>query len=145
MRSPLGSALVVATLATVLVSALACGTDAVGIQSCRNIEHARCRRAAGCGIDLTVPVHRDSPNSDVDACIRFYDDACLHGLAAPSDPGNVAVQACVMAIETGSCDVVKTPESSPACAFLVPPATPATDAAADTAPTDAGPTDASGG
>lgn len=110
----------------------ACGTDPVGVESCRKIEHARCENARACGIDLAKPTHRDdTPELDVVACERFYDDACLHGLAAPTDPGSVAVQACVDAINNGDCSVVKNPETHPACAFLVPPAAPATDAGDD--------------
>lgn len=116
-----------------LVSALACGTDPVGVGSCRQIEEARCENANSCGIDLTKPVHRgDSPSLDVGACKRFYQDACLHGLAAPNDPGAVAVQACVDAINnTSDCEIVKAPEKHPACAFLIPPAAPAADAATE--------------
>jgi hypothetical protein len=119
-----------------LASALACGTEPVGVDSCRKIEDARCENAMSCGIDLSKPVHRgDTPSQDVGACKRFYEDACLHGLAAPTDPGAVAVQACVDAINnTPDCDVVKNPEKSPACAFLIPPApppAPAADAATD--------------
>lgn len=115
--------------------AAACGTDPVGVDSCRKIEHARCENAPACGIALTNPVHRgDTPEKDVAACIRFYDDACLHGLAAPSDPGSVEVDACVDAINNGDCAVVKKPETHPSCAFLTPPAAPAptpVDAATD--------------
>lgn len=97
----------------------ACGTDAVGVDACRKIEQARCENAPSCGISLSMPVHRGtSPESDVSACTRYYDDACLHGLAASADPGNVAVQACVDAINTGDCNVVKNPETHPSCSFL---------------------------
>ncbi len=93
----------------------------MGIDSCRRIEHARCDRAPGCGIDLTQPVHAgSSPADDVDACVRFYDDACLHGLVTTVDPGAVQVEACVKAIAQGTCDVVRSPETSPTCGFLVP-------------------------
>lgn len=100
---------------------LACGTDAVGVDSCRKIEQARCENAPSCGIDLTMPVHRgDTPERNVAECIRFYDDACLHGLVASSDPGAISVQACVDAINTGDCTVVKNPETNASCAFLNP-------------------------
>lgn len=116
----------------VTAAVLACGTDPVGVESCRKIERARCENAPGCGIDLSHPVHRgDTPELSVAACNQFYDDACLHGLAAPSDPGNVAVDACIAAINTGDCSVVKNPETHPACSFLQPPAqtpAPAADA-----------------
>jgi hypothetical protein len=111
---------------TVTATVLACGTDPVGVEACRKIEHARCANAPGCGIDLSHPVHRgDTPELAVVACKNFYDDACLHGLSAPTDPGNVAVDACVDAINNGDCSVVKTPETTPACSFLIPPAAPA--------------------
>lgn len=119
--------LAVAAAAAAVTSAvvLACGTDPVAVDSCRRIEQVRCESAPGCGIDLGQPVHRgDSPESAVAACIRYYDDACLHGLAAPQDPGAIKTQACVDAIINGDCEVVKTPESHPDCAFLVPPAPP---------------------
>jgi hypothetical protein len=117
-----GHLLVVAAFGTALMSALACGTDPVGVETCRKIERARCENAPACGVDLSQPTHRgDSPELSVAACIRFYDDACLHGLAAPTDPGNVQTQACIDAINTDDCSVVKTPESHPSCVFLVPP------------------------
>lgn len=130
---------VVASLGVLVLGA--CGTDAQGIETCRQIEEARCKRAPTCGVDLSIPVHRDSPKTDIDACIRWYHDACLHGLEV-SDPGTPATQACVKAITTSaSCDVVVHPESDPACAWLVP--APASDAGSD-APADAPPDGAAG-
>jgi hypothetical protein len=99
----------------------ACGTDAVGIQTCRQIEEARCRQAPACGISLQPPYH--ASGSDVDECIRFYDVACLHGLASGNDPGPIAVNACLAAIHGASgsdCSVVVSPETAPACAWLGP-------------------------
>jgi len=129
--------LVLAALALGLATALAC-TDPVGVDACRQIEAARCESATGCGIDLSKPVHRgDSPSLDVGACKRYYDDACLHGLVTTVDPGAAKVDECVKIINdpTTSCDVVRSPEKHPACAFLVPPepppAAPAADAAAE--------------
>ncbi len=114
----------------------ACGTDASGVEACRQIEEARCRQGPNCGIDMSKPVHRDSPKTDIDACIRWYDDACMHGMMV-ADPGGPQTQACVAAINTGDCPTVLHPESNAACAWLLPPNTPASDAAAD-GPTDAG-------
>lgn len=102
-----------------LVFAGACGTDAIGVDACQKIEKTRCENAPSCGLSLADPVHRgSSAEDDVRACIRYYDDACLHGLAAASEPGSVAVQACVDAINAGDCTVVKSPEVHPACSFL---------------------------
>jgi hypothetical protein len=131
-------------LALVLVAALAapvlaaaCGTDAIGIGACREVESARCVRAPSCGIDLSRPVHPDGTAGDVDACIRYYHEQCLHGLAAPDEPGAVAVKACVDAINAGDCAIVKQPETAPSCAWLIPPAPPAVVDAATTDASDA--------
>lgn len=117
-----------------------CGTDAVGIETCRTIETARCKQAPRCpDVNLNVPVHRDSPSTDVEACTRFYRDACLHGLSTP-DPGGPPTQACVTAITNGTCAVVLHPETDPACGWLNPAPDAGSDAPID-APSDA--TDAS--
>jgi hypothetical protein len=114
--------------AAALVLPAACGTDAVGIDPCRQIEEARCQQAPACGITLQPPY--SNTGGDVNACIRFYDDACLHGLEVAS-PGASAVNACVQAIQH-SCMTVTTPQSDPACAWLVPPQpAPVTDASDD--------------
>lgn len=141
LRRVFVQAVIAAVLALGLAGAFACGTQPVGVDACRKIEGARCENAKSCGIDLSTPVHRrDSPTpagqdqQDVGACKRFYEDACLHGLVTTVDPGAVATQACVDAINgTQDCDVVKSPEKTPACAFLLPPAAPAAAAAADAA------------
>jgi hypothetical protein len=115
-----------------------CGTDAVDIDGCRQIEEARCRQAPACGIPLTMPYF--TSEGDVDACVRYYDVACLHGLAV-SDPGPAAVSACVTAIEDDTmkkdgCGVVRAPQTDTvACGWLVPPAS-VVDAS--DAPSDAG-------
>lgn len=110
-----------------------CGTDAVGIETCRTIETARCKQAPRCpDINLNVPVHRDSPSTDVEACTRFYHDACLHGLST-SDPGGPVTQSCVTAINNGTCAVVLHPETDPACVWLNPAPDAGTDAPVDAA------------
>lgn len=139
-------ALVLAAVVGALASVLACGTEAKGVEACKRVERVRCESAAACGIDLTKPVHRgDSPSDDVGACIRYYDDACLHGLTAATEPGSVAVDDCVRALENGNCDAIRAPETTRECAFLVPVAEPApapapvtTDAAATDAAIDGG-------
>jgi hypothetical protein len=94
------------------------GADGTG--ACRQIEEARCQRAPGCSISLEPPFH--TSGGDVDACIRFYDVACSHGLAV-GEPGAAAVNACVAAIRSGPCTVVQTPQSDLACAWLASPTT----------------------
>lgn len=74
------------------VAVVNCGTDAVGIDACRQIETARCNLAPQC-----------SPGFDVDRCTRFYRDECLVGLENPDagatvDP-NMLAQGCVNALD----------------------------------------------
>jgi hypothetical protein len=128
-----------AALGAALALAFACGTSAVGVDACKQIESARCQAASACGVSLEPPYH--TAGSDVDACIRFYDVACLHGLVGGSDPGQAAVSACVAAISGHPCapdggppNLVLSPEKDPACSWLEPPAsTPPADAAAEAA------------
>ena len=58
---------------------------------------ARTREAAG-STSRARFTRATRPRQDVGACKRYYDDACLHGLATTTDPGAVDVQACVDAI-----------------------------------------------
>jgi hypothetical protein len=108
----------------IVALAAACGTDATGVEACRTIETTRCQEAPGCGISLGDPVH---VGDDVDACIRFYHDACLHGLES-SDPGPAKVTACKNAIANTSlpnhCDIVAAPEIADDCQWLAPPPPP---------------------
>jgi hypothetical protein len=107
-------------LAAIVLVAAGCGTDAVGVQACRQIQEARCQQAPACGIALQPPYHGNG--SDVDACIRFYNDQCLHGLASGADPGQIAVNKCVAAINrapaAGGCSVVLSPQTADDCAWL---------------------------
>jgi hypothetical protein len=114
-----------------LFAAAACGTDATGVQTCRDIEAQRCMEAPACGLSLQPPNFTSA--DDVSACVRFYDDACLHGLSGPA-PSSSEEKACIAAIQNDGCAVVAHPEVDPACAWLVPPAPPdAGDGAADAA------------
>jgi hypothetical protein len=119
----------------------ACGSDATGIDACRQIETARCQNALACGISLSTP---PSVSDSVDGCISFYNDACLHGLEV-SDPGTPAVSACIQAIQdidaSTHCLTVQFPQTSLACAWLTPPPTTTTDAS-DDADADDGTVDA---
>ena len=126
-----------AVCAFTLVSAAGCGTDAQGVDDCREIEQTRCAAAKNCGIV-----------SDVESCQRYYRDQCLHGLPVPS-PGSVKLKACVDVIRAAgtcaqtvgvdaelaqckpplassapelrtACDLVKEPEKTAECSFLTP-------------------------
>jgi hypothetical protein len=108
--SRIGQILAAALFVTLAQATPGCGTDAVGTDACRKIEQARCRHAPSCPALMLQ-------SNGVEECTQFARDRCLHGLAVP-DPGAPAVDACVGAIEQGTCDVVATPEIAPACAFL---------------------------
>jgi hypothetical protein len=113
-------------LAAVLVTAAgACATGADGVDACKQIEEARCKLAPACGIALQPPY--STAGTDVDACIRYYDIACLHGLEV-GNPGTTAVNACVAAIT--DCATVVAPQDNPACAWLSPVGTDAGETAA---------------
>lgn len=125
-----------------------CGTDAVGVSECREVEEARCNAAVNCGY------------ADVEECRRFYRDHCLHGVpldqvdavqvdqcvAQLQSAGQCAAEKpqaapadCAQPIETRIsvatvCDVVLRPELATACVFLVPVPEPAPAPA----PADAG-------
>jgi hypothetical protein len=130
--------LLVLALAAAPVAA-GCGTDAQGVQTCKDIEEARCNAAASCpSVQITPPYTTNG--SDVAACIRYYDVACLHGLAV-TDPGSstAKVSNCIKAISVkGACAVVANPELSPDCAWLIPPNTPAPEAGEAGDASDAG-------
>jgi hypothetical protein len=127
-----------AALSAIVLVAAGCGTDAVGVQACRQIQEARCQQAPACGISLQPPYHGNG--SDVDACIRFYNDQCLHGLASGADPGPIAVNKCVAAINQapagGGCSVVLSPQTADACAWLAPNSS-SGDASASDSPANA--------
>jgi hypothetical protein len=125
-----------AICAFTLVSAAGCGTDAKGVDDCRDIEEARCTAAKSCGLV-----------DDVDACQRFYRDQCLHGLAV-SPPSSTVIKACIATIRNAgtcamgdvatnlsdctpapssgapraktACDLVINPEWAEECSFLAP-------------------------
>jgi hypothetical protein len=115
-----------------------CGTGAIDVDGCRQIEEARCRQLPACGIMPEMPWF--TSGTTVDACVRYYDDACLHGLAV-ADPGPTAVSQCVAAIEADTkkkdnCAIVTAPQTDvAACGWLVPPASAPSDAS--DAPSDA--------
>lgn len=84
---------VIAAFVAFGVTGSGCGTAAVGIDACREIETARCEAAQYCGrID------------DVPACQRYYRDHCLHGLREDTEATPDQVEDCVRVIEkAGQC------------------------------------------
>lgn len=108
-----------------IAQAPGCGSDAEGIDECREIEEARCEAGQYCAsLDI----------GDVDACKRFYRDQCLHGMASGTKPGAPAVKKCVTAIQAaGSCakQKLQTLEECAAAGFDVGPALPSTIAPCD--------------
>jgi len=98
----------------------ACGQSAVGVDACQQIQRARCGWVVECP-SITLPTRRSESTSPVDDCTRYYNDQCLHGLVTTVAPSQGEVQACVDAINAAtSCDIVYAPETSSACAFLIP-------------------------
>lgn len=134
---PLTAGTLSALLAFLVVHASGCGTEAVGVDECRDIEEARCEAGQFCGLV-----------DDVEACKRFYRDQCLHGLTSGERPGAPRVKECVATIKaagecaksgietladcpapgpslgtvhTKPCDIVKQPEGAQECDFLFKP------------------------
>jgi hypothetical protein len=149
---PLAAGTFSAMLAFLVVHASGCGTEAVGVDECRDIEDARCEAGKYCGL-----------GDDVDACKRFYRDQCLHGMASGDRPGAPRVKECVATIKAAgqcardgyaslaecdaalsstlqektnfkdACDIVKQPEGVTDCDFLYKPV----EVEAGTQPSDA--------
>lgn len=90
----LGGALA-AALAGVGALASGCGPQPVGVESCRQIETARCEAAAACGLS----------EDDVANCKLVYQDQCLHGIQnADHRPTEAETEACVAAVKAaGAC------------------------------------------
>lgn len=136
-------ALLLALVTSLGLLSAGCGTDAKGTDACREIEEERCRQALAC------PSHfRVKSEDDVQACVRFYRDQCLHGLAGP-EPGKPALDACLQTIKRAgncarqgastlegcsvpvstqtslstACEVLVHPEQAAECSFLIPPVT----------------------
>jgi hypothetical protein len=102
--------------------AVACGSSATGVSACKSIEEARCSRLPSCpNIQISPPLWFTSGTA-AEACIRYYDTACFHGLEIGTDPGSTNVDACVSAIQHHGCAVVASPQVDPSCAWLIPPA-----------------------
>jgi hypothetical protein len=141
---------------------LACSTDAVGVQECREIELARCEAARSCDLGI------DS-DADFETCERYARDNCLHGLAVEATPKSAALSACVRTIEQAGacaragkdlasecsiatyrlatvvsvCDIVEDPEEAKLCGVVLLPEEPESEAP-DPTKQDAGAGDAGG-
>lgn len=114
-----------------VASTAGCGTDAVGVDDCRQIEQTRCDYAVACGL-----------TDDAEACRRFYRDQCLHGLAG-GQPSRLELGVCLRTIRAAGacakedreqtldvcasdtksgpvpvCDVISAPERLVECDFL---------------------------
>lgn len=102
IRRP-AAAVVAALLPIAAWIAPGCGTDAVGIEACRQIELARCDVAPRCaGFEGSPAIETEE---QVANCRNFYRDHCLLGLEnAEAEPGQGDIDACVAAIErTAEC------------------------------------------
>ena len=134
--STVACALLSAVSAFTIVTAAGCGTDAKGVDDCREIEEARCSAAKNC-----------DRITDVAECQNLYRDQCLHGLPV-APPGSTVVKACVATIRAAglcaldqgkdtapsdctavpsdvttaqtTCEIVTNPEKTTECAFLMP-------------------------
>jgi hypothetical protein len=133
-----------------------CGTDAVGVDACRQIEATRCAAAQACGYT----------QDQTDACNIFYKDQCLVGIENDAwVVDDATVKACVDAVNATKdcaaagvasmagcagaalvasadpaippCDIIKgNAELLAACSFVVKPAdagTAVVDAGSDSA------------
>jgi hypothetical protein len=136
--STVSCALLSAITAFTIVTAAGCGTDAKEVDSCRDIEEARCTAAKNCGQLV----------GSVSQCQDYYRDQCLHGL--PVTPASSAdVKTCVATIKAAgvcalqgtdtapsdcspkspsdsptiaktTCEIVTHPEETQECSFLKP-------------------------
>jgi hypothetical protein len=103
-----------------VASSPGCGTDAHGIEDCREIESARCAAAVPCGIITDQP-----------RCEIYYRDHCLHGLPG-AQPQQATVDLCVSAIkmlgecakqggataDVKDCEGVKTHDAATTCEVI---------------------------
>ncbi len=122
MRIWSGLAWVALVSAAGAAAAVACSNDAVGVQACRQIETARCEAAPACPGAFPSFTTQPVPDGDpVAACVRYYNDACLHGIVTTVAPSNVAVSQCVTAINAAGKQAASERDASAACAFLGSP------------------------
>lgn len=85
-----------------------CDTGAIGIESCRAIETARCEAAPACfGDEYGTTIETEE---QVENCKVFYRDHCLVGLETTIEPDTQQTDACVVAVEkTAACETANAP------------------------------------
>lgn len=124
----------------------ACGTDAVGVADCRELETARCEAAAACGYPAVSECRRyvrdhclhglpleETPSGSVAACANLLEaaGACAASLGAEVAPGSCSPPLATDGSARTICDVILRPESAAACAFLTAEPAPAPNTPAD--------------
>jgi uncharacterized membrane protein YgcG len=106
--STVSCALLSAITAFAIVTASGCGTDAKGVDSCRDIEEARCVAEMNCGLI-----------SDVSACQDYYRDQCLHGLPV-TPPASSDIKSCVATIKAAGVCALQGKDTAPSDCVNVP-------------------------
>jgi len=77
-----------------------CGTDAVGVEACRQIETTRCESLVSCPADQGGFAGQEQ----ITACSLYYRDQCLLGIESTVEPSEAQVTACVDAVKaTAAC------------------------------------------
>jgi hypothetical protein len=135
-------ALTVLLLSGGLISVLHCDRGATGVDSCVELEQARCEMIVGCPNVAVVDEY------DVADCRLIYRDQCEFGMADKANPDGVATQACMAALnqaegcrgdlhledctdppevlptvdtaDTTACQLLHSPQLMVACGFLAP-------------------------
>ena len=141
----------------------ACGSDAVGIEACKDIEQKRCELAPKCYGQKGAP--RIKTEVQVDNCVTYYKDHCLVGIENTTDIKDIdgKTKACTTALtkavacHTGGaltmvdcpdvavddptltpCAAFASPEHLADCAFIETPSTATTTTTAATTSTSTG-------
>ena len=104
------------------VVAMACGSSAAGVDACKSIEEARCNQLPELPQRAGLAAHLVHDGTAVEACVRYYDTACGHGLSIGDRSRNGRGERVRERDQPDGCGVVAAPETDPACAWLVPPA-----------------------
>jgi hypothetical protein len=96
-----------------LLHASGCGSEARGVDACRQIESARCEAASKCPTEFPEFTER---YGSVASCQRFYDVQCGRGVQeASKEPSRAELTACLTQVRT-SCEAAADPAKF--CPFL---------------------------